>query len=311
MPELSVIIVTWNSRTDIERCLHSLAASGTRTSTEILVVDNGSADGTAAVVQSTFPGVHVLVSETNAGFASGNNRALNLAQGRYLLLLNPDTVVHPGALDVLVTFMDDHPEAWACGPPLFNADGSPQRTGVRFPGLWNLLVESLFLDRVFPRTRLFGGHRELYRDPGVPRSVDYLQGSCLLVRRSAMERVGRLDEGFFMYFEETDWCRRMNEAGGEVWYVPGPGVVHYGGGTTGHYDEPRLLFYHRSLLRFFRKHHRAASGVVLRFILVFRSMIRIAVWSLYGVTHVPHRAAAASARRGYQRVLLLLAGLRP
>jgi len=311
MPDLSIIIVTWNSRTDIERCLRSLAASGTRTSTEIFVVDNASTDQTAAFVQSAFPGVALLASETNAGFAGGNNRALNLARGRYLLLLNPDTVVHTGALDVLVTFMDAHPEVWACGPPLFNADGSPQRTGVRFPGIWNLLVESVFLDRVFPRTRLFGGHRQIYRDPAIPRSVDYLQGSCLLVRRSAMERVGRLDEGFFMYFEETDWCRRMKDAGGEVWYVPGPGILHYGGGTTGHYDEPRLLFYHRSLLRFFRKHHPPLAVVVLRFVLVFRSMIRIVLWGVYGVMHVPHRAAAASARRGYVRVLLLLAGFRP
>ena len=311
MPELSIVIVTWNSRKDIDRCLHALSASGTRTPMEILVVDNASGDGTAAFVQSAFPGVVVLMSGTNAGFASGNNLALNRAQGRYLLLLNPDTVVHPGALDVLVRFMDDHPGVWACGPPLFNADGSPQRTGVRFPGIWNLLVESLFLDRAFPGTRLFGGHRQLYCDPEVPRSVDYLQGSCLLVRRSAMERVGELDEGFFMYFEETDWCRRMKEAGGEVWYVPGPGVIHFGGGATGHYDEPRLLFYHRSLLRFFRKHHSPAAGVVLRLMLVFRSMIRIAVWSVYGIAHVPHRAAAASARRGYLRVLLLLTGLRP
>jgi N-acetylglucosaminyl-diphospho-decaprenol L-rhamnosyltransferase len=311
MSELSIVIVTWNSRTDIERCLQSLAASGTRTSTEILVVDNASTDGTAAFVRTAFPGVALIPSETNAGFAAGNNRALTLARGRYLLLLNPDTAVHPGALDVLVTFMDDHPRVWACGPPLFNADGSPQRTGVRFPGIWNLLVESLFLDRVFPRTRLFGGHREWYRDPGLPRGVDYLQGSCLLVRRSAMERVGGLDEGFFMYFEETDWCRRMKEAGGEVWYVPGPGIIHYGGGVTGHYDEVRLLFYHASLLRFFRKHHPPSAAIVLRFILVFRSMIRIAVWSMYGVTHGAHRAAAASVRRGYLRVLLLLAGLRP
>jgi GT2 family glycosyltransferase len=309
-PELSIIIVTWNSRTDIERCLHSLAASGTRTSMEILVVDNASTDGTAAFVQSAFPGVAVLVSETNDGFAAGNNRALHLAQGRYLLLLNPDTVVYPGSLDVLVKFMDAHPAVWACGPPLFNADASPQRTGVRFPGIWNLLVESLFLDRLFPGTRLFGGHRQLYSDPDIPRSVDYLQGSCLLVHRRAMEQVGRLDEGFFMYFEETDWCRRMKKAGGGVWYVPGPGVFHFGGGATGHYDEPRLLFYHRGLLRFFKKHHPPAAGVVLRFILVFRSMIRIAVWIVYGVTHVPHRSAAASALRGYLRVLLLLTGLR-
>jgi N-acetylglucosaminyl-diphospho-decaprenol L-rhamnosyltransferase len=311
MPELSIVIVTWNSRSDIERCLNSLTASGNGTSMEILVVDNASTDGTAAYVRKAFPGVVLLASETNAGFAAGNNRALRVARGRFVLLLNPDTSVHTGALDALVTFMNERPKVWACGPPVFNADGSPQRTGVRFPGIWNLLVESLFLDRMFPRTRLFGAHRELYRNPGLPRTVDYVQGSCLLVRRTAMERVGNLDEGFFMYFEETDWCRRMKEAGGEVWYVPGPGIIHYGGGTTGHYNEARLLSYHRSLIRFFRKHHSLPAGLLLRCVLIFRSLIRIPVWIAYGLTHVSHRAATSSTLRGYLRVLLLLAGLRP
>ena len=311
MPELSIIIVTWNSRADIERCLRSIAESGTRTPLEMIVVDNASTDETVAFVREKHPGVERIVNETNNGFAAGNNRALNVARGECILLLNPDTHVHPGALDALVSFMKQHPEVWACGPPVFNADGSAQRTGVRFPGLWNMLVESVFLDRVFPRTALFGSHKELYRDESLPRSVDYLQGSCLLVRRRVVEQIGILDEGFFMYFEETDWCCRMNEAGGIVMYVPGPGIIHYGGGTTGHYDEPRLIFYHRSLLRFFRKHHAAPQGVVLRLVLVFRSIIRIAVWSGYGLTHVSQRAAAASAVRGYMRVLLLLAGLRP
>jgi GT2 family glycosyltransferase len=310
MPELSIVIVTWNSRSDIERCLHSLTASGTRTSMEILVVDNASADGTAAYVREAFPGVALLANETNTGFAAGNNRALHVARGRFVLLLNPDTFVHVGALDALVAFMNESPAVWACGPPVFNADGSPQRTGIRFPGIWNLLVESLFLDRMFPRTRLFGGHRELYHDPGLPRTVDYVQGSCLLVRRTAMDRIGNLDEGFFMYFEETDWCRRMKEAGGEVSYVPGPGIIHYGGGATGHYDEARLLSYHRSLLRFFRKHHTPPAGVLLRGVLIFRSLIRIPVWIVYGLTHVSRRAAASSTLRGYLRVLLLLVELR-
>lgn len=311
MPELSIIIVTWNSRADIERCIRSITESGTRTRVEIIIVDNASTDETVAFLREKHPSVELIVNESNSGFASGNNRALNVARGECILLLNPDTHVHPGALDALVLFMKQHPEVWACGPPVCNADGSPQRTGVRFPGLWNMLVESVFLDRVFPGTRLFGSHRELYRDQSLPRSVDYLQGSCLLVRRRAVEQVGMLDEGFFMYFEETDWCFRMHERGGKVMYVPGPGIIHYGGGTAGHYDEPRLLFYHRSLLRFFRKHHAAPVGVALRLILVFRSIIRIAVWSGYGFTHVSQRGAAASAVRGYLHVLLLLTGLRP
>ncbi|MBP1658293.1 MAG: hypothetical protein H6Q31_2894 [Bacteroidetes bacterium] len=260
MIDLSVIIVTWNSRKDMEACLSSLPHGVQRHTFEVLLVDNASADDTVALSRKVMP-------------------------------------------SVLVEFLDAHPVVWACGPGMLNRDGTPQRTGVRFPSLWNLFVETLYLDRVFPSTRLFGRHREFYEDPLRAHAVDYVQGSCLMLRREVLDSIGKLDEGFFMYFEETDWCYRIGKAGGKVWIVPSAGVIHFGGETAGHYDERRLVFYYRSLLRFFDKHHTVSARIAVRFVVFARSLIRIVSWCIIGMFKPGLRGAAWSSCRGYARVV--------
>lgn len=302
MPDLSIIIVSWNSQRDLERCLPSLSTGARRASCEVILVDNASDDESVASTHSLRPEARIIANATNAGFARANNQAIMVAGGRYVCLLNPDTVVHEAALDNLVTFMDGHPEAWACGPALLNGDGTPQRTGVRFPSVWNLCVETFFLDRIFPRTRIFGSHRQLYETGPEPRKVDFVQGSCLLTRKGVIERVGGLDEGYFMYFEETDWCKRVAAAGGEVYVVPHAEVTHFGGGTLGHYDERRLLYYHASMFRFFQKHHTAATRAGVRAVIMVRSWIRVAVWGMVAVLRPGLRREAWSALRGYARI---------
>ncbi len=307
MIDLSIIVVSWNSREDLAVCLPSISSAAAAHTFEVIVVDNASTDGSLDYVQSVMPESICRSNASNRGFAAANNQGIALSHGRYFLLLNPDTFLHRAACDSLVQFMDLHPGVSACGPALLNADGSPQRTGVRFPSLWNLCVEALFVDRLFPHTRLFGRHRELYADPGVPRAVDFVQGSCLLVRGETADRVGVLDESFFMYFEETDWCKRMKQAGGEVWYVPAAQVVHFGGGTFAHYDEKRLVAYHRSLLHFFHKHCPSWQGPVLRCILAVRSLVRLAVWGLLSLlTRHERHTRSRSALRGYMKTLALL-----
>jgi GT2 family glycosyltransferase len=215
------------------------------------------------------------------GFAAANNRQ-SPPLWKISVPAEPDTVAR-AALDALVDFMDAHPAVWACGPGILNRDGTPQRTGVRFPSLWNILVETFFLDRVFPSSRVFGRHMELYEDPVQARHVDYVQGSCLMIRRDVVRKVGALDESYFMYFEETDLCYRIKQAGGEVWIVPSAGVVHLGGDTTGHFDERRVVFYHKSLLRFFDKHHTLSGRIAVRILVFVRSLIRIFSWCIVGI----------------------------
>jgi len=306
--DLTQIIVTWNNRACVGDCLESLCRHPFRGASETIVVDNASTDGTAQYVADGFPDVRVLRLERNRGFAAGNNVGLRIATGRYVLLLNPDTVVHAGALDALVGYADAHSEAWAVGPRLLGVDGASQRTGVKFPSPWSVLMEALFLDRLFAQSRFFGAHRELYEPEDRPRRVDYLQGSCLLLRAAAIARVGILDEDYFLYFEETDWCRRCRLAGGEVHYAPGAVVTHLGGGGDQHYGESRLILYHESLLRYCRKHMPPALGAAMRVVLVFRSVVRLCLWLVVALTPTRGRGKALSSVRGYVRVLLRLFG---
>ncbi len=303
MPDLSIIIVCWNSIPDLQRCLPALPGSCRGHRCEVILIDNGSAEDPTDLARSLLPDAVCLRNSGNAGFAAANNQGIRIARGRYVVLLNPDTMVHEGAFDHLLEFMDGNPRVWACGPALLNGDGSPQRTGVAFPGLWNLFVESLFLDRLFPESRMFGSHRELYADMHSPRQVDFVQGSCLLVRRSAIEAVGGLDESFFMYFEETDWCKRIRQSGGQVWIVPAARVVHFGGDAFAHYDERRLVNYHVSLFRYFRKHAPRWEGLLVRAIIAFRSLIRLMLWTAIALmSRGTVRVKALSSVKGYLRI---------
>ncbi|MBM2840614.1 MAG: hypothetical protein HW412_1142 [Bacteroidetes bacterium] len=283
MLDLAIIIVSWNCREYLSGCLRSIVSSGTQSRYTVLVVDNDSSDGTVPYVREMFPSIRILTNTSNVGFAAANNQGMRGVQSRYVLLLNPDTLLHPGALDAMIGFMDEHTGAWAAGPAI--------------------VKEALFFDRLFPRSKLFGRHKELYEDPGRVREVDYLQGSCLMVRTEAIGIIGDLDEQFFMYFEETDWCYRMKQAGGKVLYCPTATVVHFGGNGPGHFDEHRLVYYHRSLLLFYRKHFTPGKAVVLRFLLVIRSLLRIILWGGTGVLRPALRHSAISSARGYARTL--------
>jgi GT2 family glycosyltransferase len=251
--DLSVIVVTYNSRALTLACIASLRAAQAQSPlvVEIIVVDNGSSDGTAPALATAAPQARILVQPTNQGFAAGNNAGLTAAEGRYLLLLNSDTEVRAGALDVLVAFMDAHPEAGACGPMLLNPDGTLQPSGRDLPTL-----RSLFLDM----TRLYRlWRRDLYAQPGRDytqvAAVGELSAAALLVRRSVYEQVGGLDTQFFFYYEDVDWCKRIGDAGYCICYVPQARVMHHWQGTSRTVSTLAYRAGQDSLRRYFRKHH--------------------------------------------------------
>jgi N-acetylglucosaminyl-diphospho-decaprenol L-rhamnosyltransferase len=306
MIDVSIVIVTWNNASDIERCLDSLGGVEKGIKAHIVVIDNASRDATVEMVRARYPGARLIANKQNVGFAAANNQAFSATESRYVMLLNPDTTVDAGTIEALVSYMDRNPAAWVAGPVILNPDRSVQRSGVRFPTRWNILVETFFLDRLLPKSRLFGAHKEVYHDPGKPRFVDFLQGSALMVRREALEKVGGLDEGFFMYFEEADWCYRIREGGGEVHYAPVGSVIHFGGEAFAHFDERRLVYYHHSLLRFFRKHYSTQRAAGLRAILIVRSLIRFLVWVTIALAKPSQRDKALSSARGYRKVLDIL-----
>jgi N-acetylglucosaminyl-diphospho-decaprenol L-rhamnosyltransferase len=240
----SVVVVTFDALPWLERCLESVRGH------EMVVVDNGSTDGTVAFVRERFPEATVVEQE-NRGMGGGNNAGMRVAGGRYWLLLNSDAWVVGDGLARLVAFADEHPRAAVVGPRLSNTDGTLQRSVRGEPTLWRLATEYLFLRKLAPRSRalnaFYGGgfaHDET-------REVESLYGAALLVRREAADEVGLFDESFFMFSEETDWLHRFRAAGWQVLFFPGAEVVHVGGASHG----GRLFVENlRGILRFLAKH---------------------------------------------------------
>lgn len=226
--DLSVIIVSWNTCQIAAECLASVTRERTDASSEVWVVDNASSNGGATLVRETFPDVHLIENRENMGFATANNQAIAASSGRYVLLLNSDTVVHPGAFDVLVRFMDERPEAGAAGPLTLNPNGTLQLSCYPSPTLARELWFLLHLDRLHP----YGVYPMARWNHGQPRPVDAVLGACLMVRRSVLEQVGVLDPAYFMYSEEIDLCYRIQRAGWRIYWAPTAVIDHYGGPGT-------------------------------------------------------------------------------
>ncbi len=268
MRDVSVVVVTYNSREWIERCLASVRGH------ETIVVDNGSSDGTVELVRATFPEARVVEQE-NVGMGAGNNTGMRLASGRYYLLLNSDAWVVGDAIERLAEFADAHPDAAVVGPRLLNPDGSLQRSARSFPTLWRLSTEYLFLRKLAPRSRALNSFYEGGFAHDEVRSVDWLFGACLFVSRDAADEVGLFDEDFFMFSEETDWCYRFRQAGWQVYFFPGADVVHVGGASHG-----GTLFAEnvRGQLRFLAKHRGAREAERARRLLLAGVRLRLLVF---------------------------------
>ena len=263
---LSILIVNWNVRDLLRDCLRSIERGRGDRAVEVIVVDSASADGSAAMVAAEFPWVTLLSQTDNVGFPRGNNIALARARGDYLLLLNPDTVVLDDALTVLIDYLRTYPDVGAVGPQLLNPDGSVQSSRRRFPTLATGFLESTWLEGLSP------GVLRRYYALDLPddqtADVDWLTGACILVPRVVYERVGGLDEGYFMYSEELDWCRRIKAAGWRVVYHPAARVVHHVGKSSEQAVTARHINFQRAKLRYFRKYHGRAAAAVLRLFLL-------------------------------------------
>ena len=314
--DVSFIIVSWNVRALLRQCLLSLRQQTTddrrqnsipadvyHLLSEILVVDNASHDGTVEMLRAEFPDVRVIANSENVGFTRGNNQALALAQGRYLFLLNPDTELRASALKTLYDFAEANPRAGIIGPQLFYGDGSLQSSRRRFPTLATAFLESTILQQWFPRHRVLTRYYMNDTRDDATQPVDWVNGAAMFVRRAVYDQIGGLDEGFFMYSEELDWCYRAKQAGWEIFYLPSAQITHYEGKSSEQVVAQRDIYFHSSKVRFFRKYRGAFVAEILRAFLLATFAFQIARESVkWTLGH--KRALRAQRVKAYWQVLI-------
>lgn len=287
--DLSVIIVSWNVRELLGQCLASLqratlsarAGDGQALAIEIIVVDSGSEDGSADLVRERYPDALLLPQSVNIGFTRGNNIGLERARGEYLLLLNPDTEVSPSALGSMIGFMRGQPRAGILGPHTLNSDGSHQSTRRRFPTLMTGIFESTWLSSWAP-AGVERHYRMLDRPDDAILKADWVQGSALMMRRGVYADIGGLDEGYTMYSEELDYCRRAKSAGWLVYYHGGAYITHHGGKSSEQAAAFKQIHFQTSKLRYFRKHHGYAQYLCLRALLLLQFSWQLCLESVKG-----------------------------
>lgn len=265
LSQLSIIIVSWNVRELLAACLASLPRGP-----QVIVVDNASSDGSAAVAREQHPHACLVANTENRGFTGGNNDGLKHAVGDFVLFLNPDTVVDEDALPLMVAYMESHPTVGVVGPQLRYGNGSLQSSRRRFPTLTTALFESTPLDWHWPAALNPWARRYRMEDESADRiqEVDWLVGAALLTRREVLEQVGLFDEGYFMYSEELDWQRRVRQAGWKVVYLPDAIITHFEGKSSEQAPAARHIHFNSSKVLYFRKHHGAAAAGFLRIALL-------------------------------------------
>lgn len=267
-PELdvSVIIVNYNTRDYVLDCLESVYAQAGNVSFEVIVADNASQDGSCKAIRERFPAVTLFDNKDNRGFAGANNQGLRIARGRYVLLLNPDTIVLDRAIEKMVRYMDEHPDIGCSGCQVMLDASEIQRTCFRFPSPLNVLLDTTGLSRLFPRSRFFGRYWMGWWDRCSERDVDVVSGMFMLLRREVVEEVGLMDEDYFVYAEEADWCYRMWKHGWRRVFAPIAQIIHReGGGKSTRLMKTRMYVQvQKSLLIFHRKNLGLAAYWVCR-----------------------------------------------
>jgi GT2 family glycosyltransferase len=256
MIDLSIIIVSWNTREVLRECLESVLHHTSGITFEVFVVDNNSSDGSAEMVHDVFPAVHLIANKENAGFSKANNQAIRISGGRYVALLNPDTLLLYDVFSPLVRYADQHKKIGAIGPKVLFRDGKTIQKACarRLPNLYFDFCRLSGLSRKFFGTRLFGGEYLSYWDHLTSRYVEGLLGACMIVSRKAISDVGLMDERQFMYGDEIDWCKRLLDAGWRIYYYADASIIHYGGESSKQVKLSLAIEAEKAMLYYYRKH---------------------------------------------------------
>jgi len=284
MPLLSIIIITWNSEKFIEKCLKSIFDAKGSIDLEVIVIDNASQDTTTKIIEKFKPGVRLICNQANLGYAKANNQGIEVSKGDYVLLLNPDVELKENCLKLMLDFMENHKDIDTLGPQLLNPDGSIQPSCREFPDFSILLWEFSGLSFLFPKNRIFGRWRMEYFDFQSPREVDQPMGSCLLLRRKVIQKIGAFDEQFPIFFNDVDLCYRIKNSGGKLYFLPEAKASHYKGGSTQQAKPEMILSSHLSFFRFLSKYKDGALNRILLYLsgilLLVAALLRIIFYAL-------------------------------
>ena len=278
MVDVSIIIVSWNTRDILCNCLESVYEQTRKVDFEVIVIDNASVDGSVEMVKNKFHSVSLIANSRNRGFAAANNQGIVIAKGRYVLLLNSDTITLYDAISKTVSFADDNPDAAVVACKVLNPDKTLQPTCFMFPSILNMLLSSTYLYKIFPKSKFFGRERMTWWDRSDSRQVDVATGCFMLVRQDAIRQVGTMDGRFFMYGEETDWCYRFHKAGWKVTFTPSAEIIHLGDASSRQMKSEMILQLRGSILLFLKKHKCFWTYAVACLLVAFFFLLRIPYW---------------------------------
>lgn len=282
MLDVSIIIVNWNTVDILRGCLSSVYLQTHDIIYELIVVDNASSDGSAEMVKQEFPQVTLIANSENRGFAAANNQGMLIANGHYTLLLNPDTIILDGAIQKTVAFADQHPDIGVLGCQVWVNDNEIQRTCFSFPTVWKALVQEVGLLHMFPHSRIFGRAHYGWWDRNSQRDVDVVSGMFMLVRQEAIQEIGLMDEAYFVYAEETDWCFRFHKAGWRCVFTPIASIIHLDGGSksTDLIKTKMFVQMQKSILVFYLKQQGRLPWMAIKGLYISSMLFRYIIYSV-------------------------------
>jgi len=297
--DVSVIIVNWNTRSILRDCLSSVFKQTQGIEFEVIVIDNGSSDSSVQMVETEFSQVNIIANTENRGFAAANNQGMAVAKGRYVLLLNSDTVILDDVIKKTVLFADTHREAAVVGCRVLNADRTLQQTCFMFPSILNMVLAATYLYKLFPQNRFLGRERMTWWNRNNVSEVDVVTGCFMLVRQQAIEKTGLMDERFFVYGEETDWCYRFKKNGWKVLFSPDAEIIHYGGQTTKQMTSKFLFQLFGSKLIFMKLHGNRLKFPFARLLVALFLFVRVPYWLATAALRSHKRKMAIQNARTY------------
>ena len=285
--DLSIIIINWNTKDLLLACLGSLSQQQINYKTEIIVVDNASSDGSPEIVNKNYQHVKLIRNDMNLGFGKANNIGIKQSRGRYVCLLNSDVRVLPGCMESLINFMDQNKSIGISSPKILAPDMIMQSTCRKLPSLWNNICELLYLNKLFPKSEMFSSEHMDFFDHKTVRHVEGLAGCCLIIRKAALDQVGLFDERFFIYFEETDLCKRFRQAGWDIVFSPDAVVIHHHAASSSKDPVRFHIEFIKSQMQYWEKNHSKTAVIIFMFILLIHHGTRLILRSISYIFTAP------------------------